>query len=114
VSLAATTTGAETFNGLEEARSERTDDATAMVAVSRSGSSAIRTSSVSVKPGVELIAVEPHEVADLDVRDSSLGDEPADVTDARVEVDGDAFDIEQRLTGAHSRAWLRHGSPSRT
>jgi len=50
----------------------------------------------AVQPALELVRVEPDEVAPLDVRDPTLGDEAADVTRLDVEPQGDVPDAQER------------------
>lgn len=56
---------------------------------------------VLVDPDVELVRVEVQDRTPFDVRDASLGDEPADVADGDAEVLGGAVDVEQRTTCRH-------------
>lgn len=45
------------------------------------------------EPGRDLVSLESEQIAPLDVRDASLGNEPPDVSHAHAEVVGDFVDI---------------------
>jgi len=67
---------------------------------------------LSVEPGVDVVGPEPHVVADFEVRNSTLGDKTAHVTDRRAEVLGELLDAEERTVGTrglfHAYASPRH------
>src|SRR5437879_364677 len=73
-----------------QARSERTGDAGSMVPASCGRKAVVRSSAVALKPLVDLVGVEAHEVADLVVGDGSFGDHAPDVADAGRDVVRDA------------------------
>lgn len=52
----------------------------------------------AIQPTLELVRVEPDEVASLDVRDPTLGDEATDVTRLDVESERDVADAQERGT----------------